>query len=146
MNRQGTAKYLQCTFSTIVSCCLDLAETEHVIELAQDQYYLLQHVALLQVVGLEVVVMGYQHFGQAIVEAPSIGCFASFGISYFYGQSTGFFAIFLTSYFVGLSRKVGSTEKDSNRFGFTIDYCKDLKIVDDLEAYLVLKPMVDIEK
>ena len=48
--------------------------------------------------------------------------------------------------FLGFSREVGSTDKDFDKFCFSIDYCKDLKIVEDLEAYLVLKPMVDVEK
>ena len=42
--------------------------------------------------------------------------------------------------------KIGSTEKDSDSFGFSINYCKDLKIIKDLEAYLVLKPMVGTEQ
>ena len=162
---QGIVEYQQCIFVVGFAQCLDLAETEQEIGSAQDQYYLLQEVALLQVVGLEAVFVGYQNFGQAIVEAPSIGYFAAnffvvvaidfagFAIgffvsqatSYFVGQATGCFASQATSCFASFARKVGSTEKDSTSFGFTIDYCKDLKIVKDLEAYLVLKPMVDIE-
>lgn len=42
--------------------------------------------------------------------------------------------------------EVGSTKKDFDNFGFATDYCKDLKIVEDLDTYLILKPMVDFEK
>lgn len=68
--------------------------------------------------------------------------------------ATGYFASLAKDYFVGLakdyfsnfSKEVGSNEKDSNNFGFATDYCKDLKIIEDPEAYLVLKPMVDVEQ
>ena len=77
------------------------------------------------------------------MESPSIGYFATnFLMVVAIDFSFGCFASFSTSCFVGLARKVGSTEKDSDSFGFSIDYCKDLKIVENLEAYLVLKPMV----
>ena len=148
---QGTVEFHQCTFSIVVAYCLDLAEIEQAIGLAQDQYYVLQEVALLQVVGLEVAFVGYQDFGQAIMEAPSIGYFATNFLvvvaidsmdqatSCFVDQVIGYFSGQATDCFAGFAKEVGSTKKDYDNFSFAIDYCKDLKIVEDLEAYLFFK-------
>ena len=65
-------------------------------------------------------------------------CFVDFSID--------FFARFATSYCTCLAKKVGSTRKGFDSFGFSIDYYTNLKIVEDLEAYLVSRPMVDIEQ
>ena len=65
--------------------------------------------------------------------------FVGFATSYFASFATGYFGGFTTCYF-------GSTSKDSNSFDFAIDYCKDLKIVQDLVANLFLRPMVDVEQ
>lgn len=156
--------YQQCTLATVVSCCLDLVEIEKAIGLAQHQHQFLQEVALLQVLVLEAVVVGYQNFAWTTVETPFIGQFATnflvvvaidstnFATGDFADQAIGYFASFSIGYFAGFAKEVGfamgveSTEKDSDNFGFSIGYYKDLKIAEDLEAYLFLEPMVDIEQ
>ena len=122
-----------------------------------------QVVALVQVVGLGMVIVEYQYFGQATVEVLSIGLQTA--------NSPRMVAIGSTSsafdYSVSQAKKVGSSKstravanyfakdysnqvdyivEDLRDYSFAIDYLINLNFAKGPEAYLDVGTMADIEE